>query len=154
MHEDRHIGNGAVMEQRQSGGCLCGAVRFATRGPLRPVIFCHCSQCRKQTGLYYAATSVAGPDIEICGAVSWFAASSFAKRGFCGTCGSALFWKPEAEDRYAVLAGAFDDPNALTPGYHICVASKAGFYEIGDGLPQYAGDGPGVETAAGHPACR
>lgn len=136
------------MDRIEQGGCLCGAVRFATQGSLREVIFCHCSQCRKQTGLYYAATSVDGPNIEITGKVTWFAASSFAKRGFCGTCGSALFWKPEGEDRYAVLAGAFDDPMALKPGYHICTASKAGFYEIGDGLPQYAGDGPGVTTAA------
>ena len=138
---------GSEMNQTQNGGCLCGAVRF-TIGPLREVIFCHCTQCRKQTGLFYAATSVQGADIDISGAVTWFASSSFAKRGFCGTCGSALFWKPESEDRYAVLAGAFDDPGALTPGYHICVASKVGFYEIGDGLPQYAGDAPGVETAA------
>ena len=46
------------MQDHQTGGCLCGKVRFTTTGPLREVIFCHCSQCRRQSGLYFAATSV------------------------------------------------------------------------------------------------
>ncbi len=139
------------MDQIESGGCLCGKVRFTTRGPLREVVFCHCSQCRRQSGLYYAATSIPADRLSLDGAehLTWYAASSFAKRGFCGTCGSLLFWKPDDEPRYAVLAGAFDRPEALHPGYHICTDGRAGFYAIGDGLPQYPGDGPDVVTAAG-----
>ena len=76
-------------------------------------------------------------------------ASGFAKRGFCGTCGSILFWKPNDEARYAILAGAFDHPECLHPGHHICTEARPEFYQINDGLPQYLGDGPGVTTAAG-----
>lgn len=132
------------MQQKQSGGCLCGRVRFETTGPLREVVFCHCSQCRRQSGLFFAATSVPAAALTISGAehISWFAASTFAKRGFCGTCGSVLFWKPDDEARYAVLAGAFDDPSCLTPGYHICTEGRAEFYAIADGLPQYPQDAP------------
>lgn len=126
----------------QSGGCLCGAVRFATAGPLREVVFCHCSQCRRQTGLYYAATSAPLAGFTVTGAdrITWFAASDHARRGFCGICGSALFWEPLGEDRISILAGAFDDPAALTPGFHICTEGRAGFYQITDDLPQYPGD--------------
>lgn len=46
------------MSDEHTGACLCGSVRFRTRGELREVVACHCSQCRKQTGLYYAATNV------------------------------------------------------------------------------------------------
>ena len=69
------------------GGCLCGAVRFETNAPLRDVLYCHCGQCRKQTGLYYAATGVPWSHLNVtdAGALRWFAASSFAKRGFCGS---------------------------------------------------------------------
>jgi hypothetical protein len=132
------------MDDGQSGGCLCGRVRFQTKGPLREVVFCHCSQCRRQSGLYFAATSVSAEALELTGAehVSWYAASAFAKRGFCGTCGSALFWKPNDEARYAILAGAFDDPSCLVAGYHICTEGRAQFYAIADGLPQYPGASP------------
>jgi hypothetical protein len=139
------------MADVETGGCLCGKVRFATTGPLRDVIFCHCSQCRRQSGLYFAATSVSADALELRGEefISWYAASEFACRGFCGTCGTLLFWKPNAEPRYAILAGAFDRPECLRPGYHICTAGRPEFYQIADCLAQYAGDGPDVVTGAG-----
>lgn len=139
------------MATTETGGCLCGKVRFTTTGALREVIFCHCAQCRRQSGLYFAATSIGADHLALQGQenITWFAASDFAKRGFCATCGSILFWKPNAEPRYAILAGAFDRPEALHPGYHICTGGRPDFYAISDGLPQYEGDGPGVTTAAG-----
>ena len=128
------------------GGCLCGAVRFETNAPLRDVLYCHCGQCRKQTGLYYAATGVPWSHLNVtdAGALRWFAASSFAKRGFCGTCGSALFWKPNDGDHVAVLAGAFDDGTPLTPGYHVFTEDKGSYYHITDDLPQYARGSEGL----------
>jgi hypothetical protein len=39
----------------------------------------------------------------------------------------------------SILAGAFDEPNGLRFGYHIFCADKGDFYEIPDGVPQYAG---------------
>ena len=41
----------------KTGSCLCGAVRFEVHGPLRPVLACHCIQCRRQTGNYMSATA-------------------------------------------------------------------------------------------------
>jgi len=120
-----------------SGSCLCGAVRFTTRGPLRGVVYCHCSQCRKQTGHYYAATNVPDGNIVIEGGenVSWYRASSEAGRGFCKTCGSALFWKRDGSDYVSVLAGSFDQPSGLEGKSHIFVADKGDYYAIMDGLP-------------------
>jgi hypothetical protein len=39
------------------GGCACGAVRYEVRGPLRPIIACHCTQCRRTSGHFFAATA-------------------------------------------------------------------------------------------------
>ncbi len=124
-----------------SGSCLCGKVRFTARGPLRGVIFCHCGQCRKQSGHHYAATDVADEDLTISGGegITWYAASDQARRGFCNTCGSALFWKANGSSRTSVLAGAFDEPSGLAGDRHIFVADKGGYYDIADGLPQDEG---------------
>jgi len=128
------------MQEMHEGSCLCGAVRFKTRGKLRELIFCHCSQCRKQTGLYYAATNVLDGNIEVEGAdaVTWYRSSDDARRGFCRNCGSALFWKAEGLDYTSILAGAFEKPTELEPGYHIFCADKGDYYEIRDDLPRFA----------------
>lgn len=127
------------MTEVRTGGCLCGAITFQTGGPLREVIACHCGQCRKQSGLYYAATNVADADLQISenGTLAWYRSSPDAQRGFCKNCGSALFWKRDGASTISILAGSFDDPSGLKIAKHIFVADKGDFYEIGDGLPQY-----------------
>ena len=137
------------MDDQHGGSCLCGAVRFSARGKLREVIACHCWQCRKQTGLYYAATNVRDADLAVEGTddVTWYRSSPEASRGFCRVCGSALFWKMEGYDYTSIMAGAFDQPTRLTMGYHIFCADKGDFYEIDDGLPQYPQARPAPATA-------
>ncbi|CCV14177.1 GFA family protein [Mesorhizobium sp. STM 4661] len=137
------------MDDDHSGSCLCGAVRFKTRGPLRGVIYCHCSQCRKQTGHFVAATSVPDGNIEIAGAesIAWYEASSFARRGFCKTCGSVLFWKPWEDAYISVLAGAFDKPTGLQGECHIFVGDKGDYYIIDDGLPRFEKSTPSLKVA-------
>jgi hypothetical protein len=120
------------------GSCLCGAVRFEVAGDLKPADACHCSQCRKQSGHFWASTDVAGPDLTIHGAenVTWYRSSGKARRGFCSRCGSFLFWDPIGKDRIAVAMGAFDKPTGTKLHIHIFVADKGDYYEIADGLPQ------------------
>ena len=132
-----------------TGSCLCGAVRFAAAGPLRGVVYCHCSQCRKQTGHYYAATNVADAGLSIEGAknITWYSASAFARRGFCKTCGSALFWKLNEADETSVMAGAFDQPSGLKGEVHIFVRDKGDYYAIDDGLPQFQKSTPAIRVA-------
>lgn len=134
-----------------TGRCNCGSVRFTTRGALREVVACHCSQCRRQSGLYFAATNVAVDMIEIEGEanITWYQASDFARRGFCTTCGSALFWKHQSDPFISVLAGSFDQPTGLAVSKHIFCADKGDFYEITDGLPQYPKGSPGILVADG-----
>ena len=71
------------------------------------------------------------------GDVGWYRASAEARRGFCRTCGSALFWQADGTDYMSIMAGAFDQPSGLAIGYHIFCADKGDFYDINDGLPQY-----------------
>lgn len=137
------------MDKTHSGSCLCGAVRFTTRGPLRGVVYCHCSQCRKQSGHHLAATNARDEDITIedGGSLAWYGASSFARRGFCATCGSLLFWKRNESDSISIMAGSFDRPSGLVAESHIFVCDKGDYYEITDGLPQFDRSSPAIKVA-------
>ncbi|WP_111734736.1 GFA family protein [Roseovarius amoyensis] len=134
----------------RTGGCLCGAVRFTTKGPVREVVACHCGQCRRQTGLYHAATSIPNDRLSVEGgeAIRWYRTSDHARRGFCSPCGSALFWSPDEGDFTSVLAGAFDEPSGLKLTAHIFCADKGDFYEITDSLPLYPGSRGGPPAAS------
>jgi hypothetical protein len=138
-----------MTEAIHQGGCLCGAVRFEARGRLRGVVYCHCTQCRRQSGHHFASTNVADDRLEITGAehVTWFAASMDAARGFCSRCGSVLFWKHRKLDHTSINAGCFDTPSGLKGSHHIFVADKGDYYEITDGLPQHAASSPDVVVA-------
>ncbi len=120
------------------GGCLCGAVRYEVRGPLRGVVLCHCGQCLRSHGHYGAYTSVRLEDLTLIeqGALKWYRSSDQARRGFCGTCGGRLFWEPSGQGRMAVAAGSFDQPSGLESVCHIFVEDAADYYAIADGLPQ------------------
>jgi len=129
------------MAKITKGSCLCGAIRWEVHGEMRPIVGCHCSQCRKQTGYFYAATAAQDTDLSITGdTLKWFRASPNtvpeAKRGFCTECGSALFWKHEAEDYTSILAGSIDGETDIRFENHIFVGDKANWYEITDGKPQ------------------
>ncbi len=124
-----------------TGSCLCGAVRFDVAGDLPPPSVCHCSQCRKQSGHTWSSTDVPSADVTIRGAdaVRWFRSSPGAQRGFCGTCGSFLFWRGDDSDEISIAMGALESPTGTHLAFHIYVADKGDYYDIGDGLPQYPG---------------
>lgn len=137
------------MTDIHQGSCLCGVVRFRTRGALRGVVYCHCTQCRKQSGHHYASTNVADDRLTIEGAdnIAWFESSDDAKRGFCKTFGSVMFWKHRKLDYTSINAGAFDKPSGMKGEMHIFVADKGDYYEIADGLPQHARSSPKLVVA-------
>ena len=123
-----------------TGSCLCGAVTFEVSGKLKPPDACHCSQCRKVSGHYWASTDIPRASLKVNGEHNgaWFRSSEKVQRGFCSTCGSTLFWDPIQKDWIAVSMGAFDAPTDSRLEKHIYVADKGDYYEIKDGLPQNA----------------
>lgn len=125
------------MENR-SGSCLCGAISFEVTGALRPVIACHCTQCRKSSGHHVAATSVHRDNIRISGNVVWYQSSDKAQRGFCGICGSNLFWDGEGA-HLSIFAGGLDGVTGLQIAGHIYCADKGDYYDIPGDVPRADG---------------
>lgn len=120
----------------RTGSCLCGAVRYEVSGRLRPVIFCHCNQCRKQTGHVMAATAARPEELHIHddnGTLKWYRSSDAAERGFCANCGSTLFWRGEGRDYWAIAAGTLDGDTGLRLKGHVFCDSAGDYYEISGG---------------------
>lgn len=125
--------NADMDEQRaRTGGCLCGAVRYVVTGPLRDIVWCHCGQCRRQTGSGLAATATrrANFHLQASESLRWYSASPTARRGFCGRCGSILFWDGEGAPHLSIAAGSLDDGHGLRVVTHIYAADRAPWDEI------------------------
>jgi hypothetical protein len=122
----------------RTGACLCGAVRYEVRGALRPIIMCHCTQCRRMTGHVMAATAARLADFRLLSesGLGWYASSAEARRGFCSHCGSTLFWQGAGRDYLSIAAGTLDDASGLQIACHIFTADKGDYYEITDSAPQ------------------
>ena len=121
------------------GSCECQGVVFELIGELRDVVFCHCSQCRKTSGHYWAATQVSKENLNLIKAISlsWYDSSDKARRGFCSLCGSSIFYERKGIDKISVSAGSLEIPTSLDRMRHIYVASKGDYYDISDDLPQF-----------------
>ncbi len=110
---------------------MCGAMRYIIVGPLRPIVACHCVQCRKSSGHFVAATACPTSALTIAGpTLQWFKSSETAERGFCGRCGSNLFWRRFGSDSTSVWAGSIDGPTGLKIERHIFSHAKGDYYEL------------------------
>ena len=100
----------------KTGSCLCGGVKYQISGEMRPIVACHCSQCRKTSGNFVAATRVAKVDLtfDSMTTLKWFKSSDEAERGFCGTCGSNLFWQRQSGENTASPPAPSTRPPACT----------------------------------------
>lgn len=121
-----------------SGSCLCGGITFTLTGPLRDVVHCHCTQCRKTSGHHWAATRVSDTQITFTAqdTLTWFQSSACAKRGFCNRCGASVFYRHQNDDGPAIGAGCLDAPTGLATAKHIYCASKGDYYDIAPEAPQ------------------
>jgi len=123
------------------GSCLCGAVTYDVHGPLRQIIYCHCSMCRRTSGHFVAASACARENLKIHShkALRWYQSSPAARRGFCQVCGSNLFWDAIGATTISLMAGSLNVPTGLSARAHIFTADAGDYYDILDGLQQHLG---------------
>jgi hypothetical protein len=110
---------GADMETVHEGGCLCGAIRYKTRGEPLTVNVCHCTFCQRFTGTAFLVEPIFDKSaVEFSGVAPRTYDHRSDSTGlrvtlhFCGTCGTTLYL--EVERNLAIRAlcgGTFDDPN-------------------------------------------
>ena len=132
-----------------SGGCLCGAVRFEIKGPIRNIVYCHCSQCRKVQGSAFATNGIVAADdfhlVQGAAALSYYAEADGRGKYSCRHCASPIMSKNEAyPGQVRIRLGTIESDIIERPSAHIFVTSKANWDVIpDDGLPRYEGHEPG-----------
>lgn len=100
-----------------TGGCQCGAVRYAVRGPFDNPHICHCRMCQKAVGNYFAAlVGMQRTDLTWTrGEPAFFRSSSIVQRGYCRDCGTPLTFGYDHSPRISVTIGSLDHPETVTP---------------------------------------
>lgn len=126
-----------------TGGCLCGAVRYKCSA--EPVWSgnCHCRDCQKLSGGAYIPTLFVPENlVTISGEVKYYEKNGDSghrvRRGFCPTCGSQLFGKPElVPGVLGIRAGSFDNPALYQPSMDVYVASAQPWDVMNPDLPKF-----------------
>jgi hypothetical protein len=112
-----------------TGGCQCGAVRFALSAPPVKVSICHCRMCQKATGAPFASFADIPRE-----SFSWtrgkpaaFRSSSIAARDYCADCGTPLSFHRIDGPRIEIMTGAFDRPDRVIPTQQFGTESRLGW---------------------------
>jgi hypothetical protein len=134
--------SGGADAVRATGGCLCGAVQYEVRGPLRDVLYCHCTKCRRTHGHVSAYASTHREHLVTTEdrGLKWYRSTKDETpdihRGFCGVCGASLFWDPRGQDFVYLSAGTLDPPTGVKAVGHVWLSQAGDYYGIGDDLPK------------------
>jgi hypothetical protein len=123
-----------------TGGCLCGAVRYAVRHTPTDAGYCHCGLCRHASGapVLMFATVPRGDFAFVRGTPRSYASSSFGRRWFCGECGTQLCMQVDDEpDTTDVTVASMDDADSVAPTYHIWHDARLSWFETADTLPRH-----------------
>lgn len=109
-----------------TGGCQCGAVRYALYARPEGTHLCHCRMCQKAVGGPFAALApVRHEDFAWTrGQPGVFRSSSIALRDFCQACGTPLTFRYAEDDRIDVTIGSLDQPAEAPPGVLYGVESR------------------------------
>ncbi|HUE27130.1 MAG TPA: GFA family protein [Solirubrobacteraceae bacterium] len=149
QHESSPPAHDPPPRRAHTGRCLCGAVAYEVRGPLRDVLICHCEECRRWHGHVSASTAAAKEDLVLVEqrGLRWIdspRSDAGARRGFCAECGSSLFWDPPRRATISIAAGTLDTAAGLRVVSHWYVSQAGEYYELpDDGLPHHERSGEG-----------
>ena len=130
-----------------TGKCLCERIQYEIDGKLGPVVYCHCSQCRRASGSAFATNApvrrkyfrfLSGEN-----AISEFESTPGKFRAFCSGCGAPIYSRITSDpDTLRIRLGTLDSDPERRPLAHFWSGSKASWFEITDALPQLEGGAP------------
>jgi GNAT superfamily N-acetyltransferase len=123
-----------------TGGCCCGAVRYAVDAAPVDVCHCHCGLCRRSSGAPVVTwLTVPRSSLRLLnGTPRERRSSARAVRGFCADCGTALTFRADAHpETVDVTVASLDQPELMAPREHIWTRSALPWMRLDDDLPRY-----------------
>ena len=142
-----------TMAEVHEGGCLCGAIRYRTKGnPLRAHV-CHCTDCQRRTGSAFATIVwFADEDVKITGdTLSVYEHRSdesnrLRRSHFCHRCGTTVMWTNDHRPGVRILmVGTLDDPNWVKIGMHTWTRSAQHWVAFPQDVPRFEIGSQGAE---------
>ena len=109
-----------------TGGCQCGAVRYALNAEPYDIHICHCRMCQKAFGSFYAPLAkIQYKDFTWTrGEPAIFQSSPDVDRGFCQSCGTPLTFAHKGSDYLNMSVGSLDQPERVKPEIQIGIESR------------------------------
>lgn len=129
-----------MAEVWQTGGCLCGAVRYALAAPPKWTALCHCESCRRAASAPVVAWMGFAPEqVAWTGQRTRYRSSPIATRTFCPVCGSQMSFESTRWPGEIHLYGvSLDDPEAYVPDLHCYTDEHLSWLQVADDLPRHA----------------
>ena len=129
----------ASLTESLHGRCFCGAVEITADSEPFQVSWCHCRDCRRQTGAPAVVWAGFGSDqVVVTGEPKRRRSSPNIIRSFCADCGTPMTYEDERlEGEIYVHAGLFDAADRLVPDSHAYVTSKLFWLHLEDGLTTF-----------------
>jgi hypothetical protein len=113
-----------------AGACHCGRVRVHMPAESVGVVACHCADCQKLHGNFFALLAADRAAVQWEGAehIRWYRSSSTNERGFCVNCGSRLAKRPIEGTKIMVSVGLFEASLPRKIVKHLWLEQKPTWY--------------------------
>jgi len=121
---------------KRTGSCVCGAVKYTVNKEINNFSACHCEMCRRWGSSAFLAIECGG-DVQFEGEdnITRYKSSDWAERGFCKSCGSNLFYALISTGHYHLSVGTLDDQNGLEMTNQIFIDKKPDNYGFSNTTP-------------------
>lgn len=126
--------------ERASGQCHCGAIRFSMPTAVHHHALCHCSDCRRHSGAPLVGWALVDrSDLELNGTPKIYASSEHGRRHFCADCGTGLFYVNEEifPGQIDVQTATLDDPDLIPAQVQIQTAERIAWMSGLNELPAF-----------------
>jgi len=126
--------------ERISGGCLCGKIRYIVKSSPTRSMICHCETCRKCS----ASPVVAWVTFALKDLIyekdkpQEYKSSRPVVRTFCSSCGTPLtYYHSSRPTEIDVTTCSLDKPEEFSPTHHSWMIDDLNWVHFDDNLPKH-----------------